>query len=89
MKIYLQTIPGVGGPYLRFYQLSLQKDIFDGWTLIKENGIQGRAGRINKQHYNTWEEAQSAMLTARDNQLRRGYKVVFINGDKQPDMDTP
>ena len=86
MKIYLQTMPGVG-PHLRFYQLSLQKDIFDGWTLIKESGIQGMSGRISKQHYNTWEEAQSAMLTTRDKQVDRGYKVVFTHGDKQPDVD--
>lgn len=84
MRIYLQTIPG-DGRKLRFFQLSLQKDLLDGWTLIKESGIQGSSGRISREHFNTWDEAQAAMLNARDKQLRHGYKVVFTHGDNQPD----
>lgn len=82
MRIYLQTVPQEG-KNLQFYQLSLQRDMLDGWTLIKERGLQGHSGRISKEHYATWDEAQAAMLTVRDNQIQRGYQIVFTRGDRQ------
>jgi predicted DNA-binding WGR domain protein len=84
MRIYLQTLPQ-DGQNLRFYQLSLQRDMLDGWTLIKESGFQGSSGRVYKESYKSWDEAQAAMLTARDKQIKRGYQVVFTRGDRPAD----
>jgi len=81
MRIYLQTLPQEG-KNLRFYQLSLQRDMLDGWTLIKESGVQGSSGRIYKECYKSWDEAQAAMLIVRDKQIKRGYQVVFTRGDR-------
>jgi len=82
MRIYLQTPPQTG-KQLRFYQLSLQRDMLDGWTLIKESGVQGYSGRVTKERFSTWDDAQSAMLNVRDKQIQRGYQVVFTRGDRQ------
>ena len=83
MRIYLQTRPEDGSTP-RYYHLLLQEDLLEGWTLVKETGQQGSSGRITKQHYNSWEEAEKAMLKARDKQLNRGYQVVFVQGQTRP-----
>ena len=83
MRIYLQTPPGEGGNP-RYYHLLLQEDLLEGWTLIKEYGLQGSSGKVVRQHFPSWEQAQQAMMLARDQQLKRGYQVVFIQGQERP-----
>lgn len=79
MRILLQTSPTEPlNP--RFYHLFLQQDLIMGWTLIREAGRQGMSGKVTQQHFETWEDAQAAMLEHRDKQLKRGYRVVFIQG---------
>lgn len=83
MRIYLQTPPTVeGNP--RYYHLFLQEDLIDGWTLVKESGIQGSSGRITKIHFTDHEHALAALIKARDSQIKRGYHVVFIRGEQAP-----
>lgn len=65
---------------LRFYQLQLQEDLLEGWTLIKEMGYQGLTGKIIKEHHNAYEEAVSALIIARDQQIKRGYRIVYSEG---------
>jgi len=77
MRIYMQ-IPPEGDKAPRFYHLHLQEDLIDGWMLIREWGYQGAAGRLRKEHYPDRETAESALVKARDEQIRRGYQVVFI-----------
>ena len=84
MRIYLQSLSQDQG-VPRFYQLSVQRDMIAGWTLIKESGRQGSKGRISKEHFASWEEAERAMLKHRDKQLAKGYSVVFIQGHELPD----
>lgn len=80
MRIYMQMPPAPDrGP--RFYHLHLQEDLLEGWTLVKESGYQGSAGRVRKEHYRRREDALEAMVKARDAQLNRGYRVVFAEGD--------
>lgn len=83
MRIYLQTAPGNDSPH-RYYHLFLQEDLLDGWTLVKEYGRQGSSGRISKIHFPDREQAQVAMTKARDEQLKRGYQVVFVKGEEAP-----
>ena len=80
MRIYLQTPPdSENAP--RYYHLFLQKDLIDGWSLVRESGRQGAAGRVTKKHFTDREAAVAALINARDAQLKRGYRVVFVKGD--------
>ena len=77
MRIYMQIPPSdAGAP--KFYHLHLQEDLLDGWTLIREWGFQGAGGRMVKDHYPDRESAEAAMLNLRDVQLKKGYRVVFM-----------
>ncbi|WP_455203944.1 WGR domain-containing protein [Kaarinaea lacus] len=84
MRIYLQTRPDDGGNQ-RYYHLMLQEDLLEGWTLIKETGRQGASGKISKQQFDNREDAEMAMLKLRDSQLKRGYHVVFVQGQTRPE----
>jgi len=77
MRIYMQ-IPPEGDKAPRFYHLHLQEDLLEGWTLIREWGYQGGAGRVRKEHFPDREMAMSALEQARDDQIKRGYQVVFM-----------
>jgi predicted DNA-binding WGR domain protein len=77
MRLYMQ-IPPEGDKAPRYYHLHLQEDLIDGWTLIREWGYQGAAGRLRKEHYPDREAAEAALVKVRDEQIRRGYRVVFI-----------
>jgi predicted DNA-binding WGR domain protein len=77
MRIYMQIPPEVN-TVPRYYHLHLQEDLIDGWTLIREWGYQGVAGRLRKEHYPDRETAETALVKVRDEQIRRGYQVVFI-----------
>ena len=77
MRIYMQ-IPPSDEQSPRFYHLHLQEDMLDGWTLLREWGHQGARGRLKREHFPDYESAEQAMLKVRDEQLRRGYRVVFM-----------
>ena len=77
MRIYMQ-IPPEGDKAPRYYHLHMQEDLLEGWTLIREWGYQGAAGRVKKEHFQDRESAESALLGVRDEQIRRGYQVVFM-----------
>ncbi len=80
MRIYLQTPPG-SEDAPRYYHLFLQKDLIDGWSLVRESGRQGSSGRVTKKHFDEHEAAVAALIDARDDQLKRGFRVVFVKGD--------
>jgi predicted DNA-binding WGR domain protein len=67
----------------RFYQLMLQEDLINGWTLVREWGHQGSSGRVKKDHFESKEEAQNALLKVRDAQLKRGFRVVYMRGEEE------
>ena len=77
MRIYMQ-IPPEDDKAPRYCHLHLQEDLLDGWTLIREWGYQGAAGRVKKEHFQDRETAESALLRVRDEQIKRGYQVVFM-----------
>ena len=81
MRIYMQS-QASDDQLPRFYQIHLEPDLLDGWMLIKEWGHQGSPGKVKKEHYSDAEAAQQAALATRDAQLKRGYRVVFIQGTK-------
>ena len=83
MRIYLQTPPNADGNP-RYFHLLLQEDLIDGWTLVKENGIQGSSGKVTKIHYADHDQALAALIKTRDSQIKRGYRVVFMRGEQAP-----
>ncbi len=77
MRIYMQ-IPPQGDRPPRYYHLHLQEDLIEGWTLVREWGYQGAGGRLLREHYPDRETAEAALINIRDEQLKRGYQVVFM-----------
>jgi len=85
MRIYMQTLQSPETP-LRFYHLHLQPDLLGGWSLVRESGLQGKRGTLKRNHYETREEAVTAMERLRDRQLRRGYRIMFREGSPQDEL---
>lgn len=83
MRIYLQTPPD-SEEATRFYHLFLQQDMLGGWSLVREWGFQGASGRVQREHFANREAAAEAMLHARDLQLKKGYRVMFMQGEDAP-----
>lgn len=83
MRIYLQ-LPALDAKPPRYYSLHLQQDLLGGWTVIKEWGYQGMSGKVRHEHFADHEAAQQALIQARDAQLRRGFRVVFVQGQERP-----
>jgi predicted DNA-binding WGR domain protein len=81
MHIYMQHI-AADKKSPCFYHLMLQKDLLEGWTLIREWGIQGSPGRVKRDYYLTWGAALAALACIRNTQLRRGFQVVFTQGEE-------
>ena len=80
MRIYMQ-MPPMDDKAPRFYHLHLEQDLLEGWMLVKETGYQGSAGRITREHYADHDAAVQALIRVRDAQLKRGYRVVFAQGE--------
>ncbi len=83
MRIYLQT-PYSNERPPRYYHLFLQEDLLGGWSLVKEWGFQGASGRVQREHFDSREEALEALLSSRDQQIQRGYRVMFFQGEGAP-----
>ena len=83
LRIYLQTSPTAEGSP-RFCQLFLQPDLLGGWTLIRESGTQGSSSRLRREHHETIDEAEEALMRERDRLTTRGYQVVFVQGIERP-----
>jgi len=80
MRIYMQ-IPPEGDKAPRYYHLHMQEDLLEGWTLIREWGYQGASGRVKKEHFQDREAAEATLMRARDEQIKRGFRVVFMQSD--------
>ena len=82
MRIYMQIPPSDASPP-KFYHLHLQEDLLGGWTLVREWGFQGSGGRMVRDHYPDRASAEQAMLSLRDAQLKKGYRVVFMKAQHE------
>ena len=82
MRVYMQ-MPALGDKPPRFYQFFLQKDMLEGWSLVKEWGFQGGGGRVKREHYKSRDAAEAALIAGRDAQTQRGYRVVFVQGQQK------
>lgn len=83
MRIYMQTPHSTERPP-RFYHLFLQEDLLGGWTLVKEWGFQGASGTVHREYFSDRDAAMQALISSRDAQLKRGYRVMFTKGEGAP-----
>jgi len=83
VRLFLQMPPGRGQPP-RFYHLVLQEDLLGGWNLVREWGVTGRAGFTRRDHFEDRDGALSALVEARDRQLQRGYRLMYVDGGTGP-----
>lgn len=79
MRIYMQ-MPATEDKAPRYYQLLLQPDLLGGWSVVREWGTQGAAGRVKKEFFASQDDALEAIEKAREAQIQRGYRVVFMEG---------
>lgn len=82
MRIYMQTMPEAGTEAPRYAQLSLEQDLLGGWTLYRESGIQGGKGMLKRDVFLDYDAALAALTKARDAQLKKGFKVMFSQGQE-------
>lgn len=83
MRLLMQQQP-LAGESPRFFQLQLQQDLLGGWTLTRESGLIGGKTQWKREVYLDRAEAQAAFEKARDQQLKRGFQVMFTQGADAP-----
>lgn len=80
MRLLLQQRPqGPEAP--RFVQLMLQPDLLGGWTLLRETGQIGGRSAVRRDQFLDREAAFAALEAARDAQLKRGFQLMFAEGE--------
>lgn len=83
MRLYLQTAPG-NAEAPRYVQITLEQDLLGGWTLYRESGTEGGRATLRREQYLERDEATAAFEKARDVQIKRGYRVMFAQGQEGP-----
>ena len=83
MRLLLQQRPD-GREAPRFVQLTLQPDLLGGWTLLRESGQTGGRSPLRREQFLDQASALSALEQARDQQLRRGFQLMYAEGTGAP-----
>ncbi|MBX3690896.1 WGR domain-containing protein [Dokdonella sp.] len=83
MRIFMQT-PALSSEAPRYYQIVLQQDLLGGWTLYREWGQQGGRTSSKREIYLERDRAVAAFESARDAQVKRGFRVMFSQGFDGP-----
>lgn len=83
MRLLLQQRPD-GGEAPRFVQLMLQPDLLGGWTLVRESGQMGGRSQVRREQFLDRDSAFAALEQARDQQLKRGFQLMFAQGADAP-----
>ena len=79
MRLLLQQRPE-GREAPRFVQLMLQADLLGGWTLVRETGQIGGKSTVRREQFLDQQAAVAALESARDQQLKRGFQLMFAEG---------
>ena len=83
MRLFLQQRPD-GHDAPRFVQLMLQPDLFGGWALVRETGQMGGRSTVRREQFPDHPSALAALEHARDQQLKRGFQLMFTQGTDAP-----
>jgi predicted DNA-binding WGR domain protein len=57
----------------RFYRLSVERNLFGEWSLVRQWGRIGQTGCARRDLYATWEEAHHAFCHLQRAKRQRGY----------------
>jgi len=68
----------------RYYHLIRQQDLLGGWSLLREWGQTGGRATLKREFFEQRDRAESAMMEMRDQQLRKGFQVMFCQGIEAP-----
>ena len=79
MRLLLQQRPE-GREAPRFVQLMLQADLLGGWTLVRETGQIGGRSTVRREQFLDQQTAIAALESARDQQIKRGFQLMFAEG---------
>ena len=79
MRLLLQQRPD-GPEAPRFVQLILQPDLLGGWTLLRETGQTGGRSTLRREQFADQSSAMAALEKARDQQLKKGFLLMFAQG---------
>ena len=83
MRMFLQQRPeGPEAP--RFVQLMLQPDLLGGWTLVRESGVVGGRSQVRREQFLDQTSAFTALEQARDQHIKRGFQLTFVQGADAP-----
>src|SRR3546814_13895847 len=82
-RSFLQHRPD-GHDAPRFVQLMLQPDLFGGWSLVRETGQMGGRSTVRREQFPDHPSALAALEHARDQQLKRGFQLMFTQGTDAP-----
>ncbi|HTD29154.1 MAG TPA: WGR domain-containing protein [Xanthomonadaceae bacterium] len=83
MRLLLQH-PPVGAEAPRFVQLALQQDLLGGWLLVRETGHIGQRSTVKREQYLNQDDALAAFEQHRDQNVKRGFQIVFVQGAEAP-----
>lgn len=79
MRIYMQQ-PPADSAAPRYVQLLLEQDLLGGWTLYRESGREGGRVQLRRQQFLDRDQALVAFEHARDLQVRKGFKIMIVEG---------
>src|SRR3546814_3787202 len=88
MRLFMQQRPD-GHDAPRFVQLMLQPDLFGGWSLVRETGQMGGRSTVRREQFPDHPSALAALEHARDQQLKRGFQLMFTQGSDAPHKAPP
>jgi predicted DNA-binding WGR domain protein len=83
MRLYLQSVPG-STDTPRYVQITLEQDLLGGWTLYRESGTQGGRATMKREQFLERDAAIAAFEKTRDAQLKRGFRLMFAQGQEGP-----
>ena len=83
MRVLMQQRPQ-GDELPRFVQLMLQPDLLGGWTLVRESGHIGGRSQVRREQFLERDAAFGAFEKARDQQVGKGFQIVFSEGAPGP-----
>lgn len=83
MHLYMQTPPGSGAAP-RYCRIALEQDLLGGWTLYRESGTQGGRATMKREQFLERDAAIAAFEKTRDAQLKRGFRLMFAQGQEGP-----
>ena len=83
VRLLLQQRPD-GREAPRFVQLMLEADLLGGWTLVRETGQIGGRSTVRREQFLDRYAAFAALEQARDQQLKRGFQLMFAQGAEAP-----